>query len=319
MAVSWRFVALTIVFSLALPVQAQDKAIKIVLGFPPGASSDTLARLIADRMRVSLEQPVIVENRPGAGGIVANEVVKAAQPDGSTILLTPQTSMVVYPHTFAKLRYDPFTDFTPIAQLTQFPLALGVAATVPANSVAEYVAWIRKDAAKNGFYASASAGSMGHFFGVMFARASGVATTHVPYKGTAQVLTGLASGDISAAVLPLSDLSFFERAGKARLLAVSGSRRSPFAPQVPTFKEVGFDIEGTAWYALYAPAGLPRNILTRYSRAAIDAVRSPDLKQRLEALGLEPTGLGSEELARIQKDDFDRWGPVVRASGFRSE
>jgi tripartite-type tricarboxylate transporter receptor subunit TctC len=319
MSIVWRFVAFTFLFCLALPLEAQDKPIRIVLGFPPGASSDTLARLIAERLRVSLDQPVIVENKPGAGGIVANEAVKAAPADGGTILLTPQTTMVVYPHTFAKLRYDPFTDFTPIAQLTQFPLALGVAASVPANTVAEYVAWIRRDVARNGFYASASAGSMGHFFGVMFGRASGIAITHVPYKGTAPVLAGLASGEISAAFLPLSDMSAFERAGKARLLAVSGARRSPYAAQVPSFKELGFDIEGTAWYALYAPAGLPRNLLSRYSRAAIDAVRSGDLGQRLASLGLEPTGLGPEDLARIQKEDFERWGPVVRASGFQSD
>jgi len=312
-----RFHALLLALALALPAAAQDRTLKIVLGFPPGASSDLLTRLLADRLRVSLGQAVIVENRPGAGGIVGNETVKAAPADGSTILLTPFATMVAYPHSHGTaLRYDPFTDFEPIAHLTNFQLAFLVNAELPARTVAEYAALVKKEP-KLGDYASAAAGSLPHYFGVMFARAAGLEMTHVPYRGSAPALQALAGGEVKAAMFVLADALTLVRSGKARVLAVSGSQRSPLAPDVPTFRETGFNIEGNAWYALYAPAKTPKDVIERYARAAVDAIRAPDMKQRLEQMGLEPTGLGPAELAAIHRSDYERWGPVIRASGFK--
>jgi len=312
-----RIHALLLALALALPAAAQDRTLKIILGFPPGASSDLLTRLLADKLRVSLGQTVIVENRPGAGGIVGNETVKAAPADGSTILLTPFATMVAYPHSHgAALRYDPFADYEPIAHLSNFQLAFLVNAELPARTVPEYAALVKKEP-KLGDYASAAAGSLPHYFGVMFAKAAGLEMTHVPYRGTAPALQALAGGEVKAAMFVLADALTLVRSGKARVLAVSGARRSDLAPDVPTFKELGYGIEGNGWYALYGPAKTPKDVIERYAKAAVDAIRAPDMKQRLEQMGLEPTGLGPAELAAIHRSDYDRWGPVIRASGFK--
>jgi tripartite-type tricarboxylate transporter receptor subunit TctC len=303
--------------ALALPAAAQDKTVRFVLGYPPGASSDLLTRLLADKMRTSLGQNTIVENRPGAGGIVGTEAVKNAAPDGTTLLLTPLAPMVALPHSHGPaVRYDPFKDFEPVAHICDFQLALLVNAELPAKNVAEYVALVRKDP-KLGDYASAAAGSLPHYLGVMFAKAAGLDMTHVPYKGTAPALQALAGGEVKAAMFVLADALTLVRSGKARLLAVAGARRASLAPEVPTFRELGYNLEATAWYALFAPAGTPKETIDRYAKAAIEAVRSPDLKQRLEQMGLEPTGLPPAELARILRTDYDKWGAVIKASGFK--
>lgn len=304
---------------LSAPAAAQERTLKFVLGFPPGATSDLLTRLLAERMRPALGVNAIVENRPGAGGIVGTEAVKNAAPDGATILLTPLATMVAFPHSHgATLRYDPFRDFEPIAHLANFQIALLVNAELPAKSVAEYIALVKKDP-KAGDYGSAGAGSLPHYVGVMFARATGLEMTHIPYAGTAPASLALAGGQVKAAVFILADALTAARSGKARILAVAGAQRAPLAPETPTFKELGYDIEASAWFALFAPAKTSRETIERYAKAAIDAVRSPDLKQRLEQLGLEPTGLGPAELARILRADYDKWGPVIRASGFKPE
>jgi tripartite-type tricarboxylate transporter receptor subunit TctC len=292
--------------------------LRIVLGFPPGASSDTVTRLIAEKMRVSLGRPVVVENKPGAGGIVANMAVKAAAPDGNTLLMTPLATMVAYPHSYSRLEYDPFKDYVPVAHVAAFQLAFGVAANVPAKSLADYVALAKKGGAYANF-ASAAVGSLPHFFGLLFAKTAGVELVHVPYKGTAAVLQALVSGEIPAAVLPISDLGTLARSGKARVLASSGAKRSPQYPDVPTFKESGYDIEGSAWYALFAPAGTPQPIVDKLAAAAVDAVQQPDVRQKLDPLGLEVTGVGPAGMAKILRDDYDKWGPVIRASGFKAD
>lgn len=313
----FRLALYVVLLALALPSLAQDQTLKIILGYPPGASSDVLTRLLADRMRVLLNQAVVVENKPGAGGIIGNESVKASPPDGSTILLTPVATMAAFPHSHgAALRYDPFRDFEPIAHLTNFQLSLAINAELPAKTVADYVALVKKEA-KMGDYASAAAGSLPHYFGVMFAKAAGIDMMHIPYKGTAPALQALAGGEVKAGMFVLADALTLVRSGKARVLAVSGAQRSEFAPDIPTFRELGYPIEGNGWYALFAPAKTPREIIDRYAGAAIEAIRSPDMKARLANMGLEATGLGPAELAVIMRTDYDKWGPVIRASGFK--
>lgn len=295
---------------------AQDRPLRIINGFPPGAGADLVSRLLADKMRGAAAANIIVENKVGAGGQIANEFVKDAPADGSVVLLTPIATVVAFPHSYAKLRYDPFTDFAPIAHVADFALALGVGAAVPASTLAEYVALVKKES-RHGNYASASAGSLPHFFGVLFARSAGIELTHVPYKGTAAVLQALLGGEISAATVTLADIGAQARAGRARVLAMSGAKRSPAYPDVPTFKEQGYEIEGNGWYALFGPAKLPKVQIDRLARVAIDAVRSPDLQQKLTGMGMDPTGYGPAELATILRRDYDKWGPIIRASGFR--
>lgn len=312
-----RLATLIVAALLALPAAAQERTVKFILGYPPGASSDLLTRLLADKMRASLGVATVVENRAGAGGIVGTEVAKAAAPDGGTLLMTPLAPMVAFPHSHGSaIRYDPFKDFEPVAHLSDFQIALVVNAELPAKSVADYVALVKREP-KAGDYASAAAGSLPHYAGVMLAQAAGLQMTHIPYKGTAPALQALVAGEVKAAMFVLSDALTTVRSGKARVLAVAGAQRSPLAPDVPTLRELGYPIEASAWYALFAPAGTPKAVVDRYAKAAIDAIHSPDLKEKLTQMGLEPTGLGPAELARILRRDYDKWGPVIRASGFK--
>lgn len=312
-----RIAALFAILLLAAPAAAQEKTLKFVLGYPPGASSDLLTRLLAERMRPLLGMNTIVENKTGAGGIVGTEAVAKSPPDGLTLLLSPLAPMVTFPHSHGPaVRYDPFKDFEPVAHVSNFQLAMVVSAELPAKNAAEYVALVKKDP-KAGDYASAAAGSLPHYLGVMFAKAAGIPMTHVPYRGTAPALQALIAGEVKAAMFVLADALTTVRAGKARLLAVAGRERSALAPEVPTFRELGYDLEASGWYALFAPAGTPKDAIERYAKAAIEVVRAPDMKQRLEQMGLEPTGLGPADLAKILRADYDRWGPVIKASGFK--
>jgi tripartite-type tricarboxylate transporter receptor subunit TctC len=301
----------------ATPALAQDRVVKIVLGYPAGATSDILSRVLAEHMRGTLGRAVIVENKPGAGGRIANDTVKSAPADGSTLLLTPVASMAIFPHSYAgQLRYDPFKDFVPVAHLANFQLGLGVASAVPAATLGDYVSAVKKDP-KLGFYASAAPGSIPHFFGVMFGREAGIELVHVPYKGTAAAMQGIAAGEVSAISTVAADIATLVKGGRARLLAVSGEKRFALLPDVPTFREAGYDLVALPWYALFAPAGTPQAAVDALSRAAVAAVHDRALHAKLEQMGLEPTGLGPAALARILKADYERWGPVIRASGFK--
>jgi tripartite-type tricarboxylate transporter receptor subunit TctC len=304
----------------AWPAAAQEGTIKLIVGYPPGATSDTLTRIVAEQMGRTLGQPVIVENKAGAGGRLANEFVKAAAPDGNTLLMTPVATMSIFPHSYAgQLRYDPFKDFQPVAHLTNFQVGWAVGAAVPAKTLAEYVAWVKADPAKNGFYASAAAGSIPHFFGVMFARSAGITLTHVPYKGTAPAMQALAAGEIPAVSTVVADIKPLVAGGKARLLAAAGEQRAPGFGDVPTFRELGIDLVAQPWYGLFAPARTPAAPVERLWKAAAAAVQDPAVHKRLVDLGLDPTGYGPEQLGAIMKADYEHWGPPIRASGYKPE
>jgi len=309
--------AILLAFASAAAV-AQDKTIKFIVGFPAGAGLDAMTRLVAERMRAILGQPVVVENRPGAAGQIAMSALKAAPPDGQTLVMTPLVTVVTAPHVFPKLPYDPFADFTPVAHTADFLFGFAIGPGVPAKNLAEFIALVKKEP-RHGNYASAGAGSLPHFFSILFAQTAGINMTHVPYKGTAPALTDLIGGQISSFVGTASDLAAQHRAGKLRIVATSGAARARAVGDAPTFKELGFNIEGAGWYATYAPAKTPKDVVDRLAGAIVAAIKAPDIRDKLEALGMEPTGLGPEELARIHKIDYDKWGPVIKASGFKPD
>jgi len=313
-----RIALLVAAFLLSAPAAAQDKTVKFLVGFPAGAGLDTMTRLVADKMRVSLGQPVVVENRPGASGQIAMSAVKAAAPDGLTLVMTPLVTVVTAPHVFPKLPYDAFADFAPVAHTADFLFAFSVGASTPAASLQDYVALVKKDH-KYGNYASAGTGSLPHFFSLLFASTAGISLNHVGYKGTAPALTDLLGGQLGAFMGTVSDVAAQHKAGKVRVLATSGARRARELPQVPTFRELGYAIEGAGWYAAYAPAKTPKETVERLANAIIDAIKSPDVREKLEALGMEPTGLGPSQLADIHKADYEKWGPVIKASGFKPD
>jgi tripartite-type tricarboxylate transporter receptor subunit TctC len=313
-----RIAAIFIALSLALPAAAQEKTIRILVGFPPGAGLDTMTRLVADRMRATLGQPVTVENRPGAAGQIAMSAVKNAAPDGLTLVMTPLVTVVTAPHIYPNLPYNAFTDFTPVAHTADFLFAFAAGASVPTNDLAQYIALVKKDP-KFGNYASAATGSLPHFFSLLFADTAGIKMNHIGYKGTAAALTDLLGGQIFAFMGTVSDVAAQHKAGKLRVLATSGAKRARELPQVPTFRELGFAIEGAGWYAAYAPANTPKATVDRLANAIINAIKSPQVFEKLEALGMEPTGLGPADLADIHRADFNKWGPVIKASGFKPE
>jgi tripartite-type tricarboxylate transporter receptor subunit TctC len=305
--------------ALTACASAQNGPVRILVGFPAGGESDIVARLVVDPMRTSLGAPVIVENKPGAGGMLAAEALKNAAPDGRTLMVSPIAVTVFAPLTHAKLRYDPIKDFAPVSLAANFQMALAVGPGSPAKTLQEYIAWVRANPAK-ATYGVPLAGGPTHFFGVMFARTAGVDLAVVPYKGSAPLTNDLLGGQVPAGITVLSQLLKHHEAGKIRVLGISGSQRSPMAPDVPTFKELGFPaIEGTGWQAFHTRAGTPRPMIDRLSAAIAPAIKSPYVSARLLALGLEPVGSTPDELGSRVAEDAARWAPIVKASGFHAD
>jgi tripartite-type tricarboxylate transporter receptor subunit TctC len=304
----------------APPASAQlgGEPVRLIFPFAAGGSGDALARLLAEHLRIALDQPVIVENRAGAQGRIGVQAVKAAAPDGKTLLLTPVAPMSVYGHVYKSLAYDPVGDFQPVSQVATFDFGLAVGPQVPAKSLKELVEWVKANPAQ-GSYGTPAAGTLPHFFAVTFARAAGLDLRHVGYRGSAAALTDLVGGQIPIVVTTTSDLLEQHKAQRIRVLATSDRQRSPFLPELPTFKEAGYDIQGTGWYGVFVPANTAADTVERLSKAIVAAVQTPAVKERLLAFGLQPTGTSAAELGRIQKADSELWAPAVKASGFTHE
>ena len=301
-----------------LRAQVGARPIRLVFNYSAGGAGDALSRIIAEKMRVGLDQPVIVENRTGADGRIGVQAVKNSPADGSTLLITPIAPMAVFPHLFPVLGYDPFADFRPISQVARFDFGVAVGPKVSATSLSELVAWAKANPGDANFGAPA-AGTLPHFFGVLFGRTAGVDLRLVAYRGSAGAMTDLVAGQIPIVFTTTSDLLEMHRAGRVRILATSGKERSPFVLDVPTFREAGYEIEGAGWYGIFAPAQTPDETVERLNKAIVAGMAAPDLKEKLIALGLEPTGTGAAEFAAIQRASSDLWGPIVRASGFKPD
>jgi len=305
---------------LATAAQAQvGKPVRILVGFAPGGSADVAARLLAERMGGELKQTVLVENKPGAGGRIAAGEMKNAAPDGSTLMLAPIVVPVLAPLVFTKLPYDPATDFLPVAHIANFQFGLSVAANHPAKSVNDLLAWFKANPAQANF-GSPAPGSLPHFFGVMISGGAGLDLIHVPFNGGGPLMNALVGNQVSSAIDTLVDQIEMHRGGKTRILATSGATRSPMLPDVPTFTEAGLNgVEGTSWFAVYAPAKTPAATIQQINAAVNNALKAPELRERFAKLGLEPTGGSPADLSAIMKRDSERWAPVVKASGFKGD
>jgi len=314
--------AVAILASFAAPVLAQDKIdrpVKILVGFPPGGTADVMARAVADKMKDTLGVPVIVENRPGAIGRIAADAVKNAAPDGTTIMVMPIGPMAVVPHTYKSLSYDPLKDFAPIGMGSTFQFAIAAGPLSGAKTWSEYVAWAKANPGKSA-YATSGAGSLPHFFGVMVGREAGIEMLHVPYKGSAAYMNELIGGGVPTAVDAIADLTEQHRAGKVKILASSGSKRSTAVPDVPTFAELGVKgVEAEGWFGFFAPAKTPKPLVDQLNRSLNQALKSPDVAERLTKLGMDPAPTTPEEFGRILAADYAKWGPVVKASGFTAD
>jgi tripartite-type tricarboxylate transporter receptor subunit TctC len=302
-------------FAIALPpVHAQDKPpLRILVGFPPGGSADSLARLIGDALKDEFS-PVTVENRPGAGGRVALAATKAAKADGQTVIILPSGPMVLFPHVYKKLDYDPVKDFTPVSLLAHFQFGVVSGPAAGAKNVAEMLAKAKADP-KGATYGSPGLGTLPHFMGVMLEQSTGVAMTHVPFQGGGPANTALLGGHIGYKFDVVSETAELHRGGKVRIIAVTGPTRDPQVPEVPTLKESGVPMEATAWFAMYAPAGLPAPVLARLEKSVAAAVKNPAMQERLRKLGYDPVGSTSAELAAAQRADLARWEKPIKATG----
>ena len=298
--------------------QGTGGPIRLIFPFAAGGGGDGTARFLAEELRKVLGESVIVENRAGADGRVGVRAVVTAPPDGRTLLITPFGPITIHPSVYPNLSYDPLKDLQPISQVARIEFAMSTRPMTPAKNLRELVAWMRVNPDKASF-ASPGAGTIPHFSGILFSTEAGIDLRHVPYRGTAPSLTDLVGGQIALASTPASDAGELHKAGKIRMLATSGAERSPFSPDVATYKEQGFNIEAEGWYGVYAPAGTPMAIVDRYAKIIADAVRSPAGRELLERFRLVATGTTPAELARIQKADFERWGPPIKASGFKPD
>ena len=231
------------------------------------------------------------------------------------MLYTPFAAVTIFPFVYRTLDYNPFTDLRPLSQLCTFDFALAVGPDVPAKNPAELVAWLKANPGKAQF-GSPGAGALPHFFGLMFGKAAGIEMTHIAYKGGAPAISDLLGGQIPIVSSTTSEFLDLHKAGKLRVIATSDIERSIGLPDVPTFKESGFDIIGTSWYAMFAPAKTPDDVVARLNKAIVEAIRTPDIRERLIAVGLSPTGTTAADLGAIQKADAAKWEPIVKASGF---
>jgi tripartite-type tricarboxylate transporter receptor subunit TctC len=308
-----------IVALAAAPALAQEKIgkpVKLVIGFAPGGSVDLVARIVAERLSPRLGQPVLVENKPGGFVRVAIDAVRSATPDGSTLLLTSSTPLVVTPHAYAKMPYDAQRDLVSVARLVNGQQGFALGPMSGARSWPEYVTWLKTNPDK-AFFASSGVGSMGHLVGVVLANTSGLRIEHVAYKGSGQYNAELLGGQVSAGISGIADASEFHRNGKLRIVATSGAERSRALPDVPTFRELGVPMDLSLWYGVFAPAGTPNAIVELLGRELVAIVGTAELTGRFITLGLDPAAAGPKAAAEQLAADYARWRPIVQQAGFK--
>lgn len=294
--------------------------IRLIIGFPPGGALDSLARSLAEDLRTTLKEPVLVENRPGASTRISIEAVKAAKPDGRTILLGATPPFVLFPMTYARLNYDVDKDFVPLALLANVPSVISAGANQPFKTLAEYVAWVRRNPS-GGSVGLTNLGGGLHFSLLQLSKAIGVPLTPVTYRGGAPLATDIVGDHVPLGADALASQLELHRAGKLRILGVAGTKRLSWLPDVPTIKESGYDAfdRANAAYAAFVPAGTPKDVVAKLESAFLSAMRSPQVRGQVDRMGLEPTGLPGAEVKRIMASDRAYWRPIVEASGFKSE
>jgi tripartite-type tricarboxylate transporter receptor subunit TctC len=316
---------LALAFSLALATVATAvaqtypaKPVRLIIPFPPGGSADTIARLLAQEMSKSLGQPVVAENRPGAGGNIGVDVVAKSAPDGYTFGLAAAGALAINQHLMGKLPYDPVKDLAPIAKLADIPIVVAVANTTPAGSVQELVALAK---AKPGTlsFGSAGNGTAMHLSGELFKQMAGVDMTHVPYKGSAPAITDLVAGQVPVAFVDLVSALPQIRAGKVKGLAVASGRRTVTAPDLPTIAESGVPgYDAVGWFGLVAPAGTPPDVIARLNGETVRIMALPEVRDRALATGAEPSTGTSAEFAAFIASEIPKWERVVRTSGAKT-
>ena len=303
------------------PAQAQvwpDRPIRLIVSFAPGGVHDTLARVLQPRLTEALGQPIVIENRPGAGGNIAAETVAKSAPDGYTFLVASE-AIATNEYLYGKLSYDPYKDLAPVAKLADYPMALIANPSVPAGNVKELLALAK---AKPGSlsYGSAGIGTSGHLAGELLSSVEGIDIVHVPYKGGAPALADLVAGRIQVMFLSVSLSAPQAKQGRIKVLAMTGEKRSDKLPGVPTTAEQGFpEVQALLFSSLLAPGGTPAAVIRRMNAEVVKALRAPDVEKQLDELGAVPAPSSPEQFAVILKRDGEAWGKLILKKNIRAD
>jgi tripartite-type tricarboxylate transporter receptor subunit TctC len=310
---------LSFLASEAAAQQYPSKPIRFVIPYPPGGPLDAVARLTAQKVSETVKQPVIVDNKPGAGGNIGADIVAKSPADGYTILMGAVATHAINPTLYASIPYDPVRDFAPVTQLASTPNILIVNPSIPASNVREFIAYAKANPGKLNF-GSGSTGSAGHLAGELFKSMAGIEMTHVPYKGAAPAMQDLVGGQIQLMFDNLASALGQVRAGKVKGLAVTTAKRTPLAPDLPTIAESGlpgFDI--STWFGIFVPAGTPREVVDRLHAEFTRALAAPDVREKILNLGAEPVGNRPEEFAAYIKREAEKYARVIKASGAKAD
>ncbi len=299
--------------AMAAGAQYPDRPIRLIVGFPPGGAADILGRIAAQRLTEGVGQQVVVDNRGGAGSLIATETVARANPDGYTLLFT-SIPHVINPHLYRKVAYDAVRDFAPVVQFVAVPLMMASHPTLPAKSVKELIAHAKASPGQVN-YGSGGSGSSSHLAMELFKSMAGVSLVHVPYKGVGPMITDMLAGQVRLTISSAVPLTPQVKGGKLRGLAVTSPKRSPSFPDLPAIAETVPGYEVVNWFGILAPAGTPRAIILRLNQEFNAGLASADLRTRLASQGADVAGGTPEEFGKVIRADFAKWAKVVRESG----
>ncbi|MDZ4361507.1 MAG: Bug family tripartite tricarboxylate transporter substrate binding protein [Variovorax sp.] len=302
--------------TLARAQAALDSPLRIVVGYAPGGATDRVARIVGDKLTAKLGVPVIVENKPGAGGRLAAQQVKATPAGQNVLMLANPAVMIVAPLVFKDNGYEPERDFVPVSHVNAYDFALAVSPTLPVRELNHLLAWMRANPQQANVGVPAT-GSLPHFFGLMVGEKAKVQTQVVGYRGSAPLLNDLIGGQVPIAVDTEDVVLPQHTAGKLRILALSGEKRSPFAPNIPTFKEAGLDLAATGWNTFFAPATMPKDKVERLAATIHAVMQDPDTQRKFKDAGMTPVVSTQAQTAAMLKAYKAQWAPVVQKSGYQ--
>ena len=308
--------ALTTAFAQEDPAKYPTRPIHIIVGFTPGGGNDIIARIVGQKLSERLGQPVIIENKPGGGAIVATEYVAKSAPDGYTLLVGASGAMAINPAVYAKLPYDSIRDFVPLSELGSFPLFLIVNALSPIKSVAELVAYAKANPDRTNYASSSAAFQLAT---ELFKQKTDAPMQVIPYKGANDSVMAVISGQVTATIADAGPVSGQVKSGLVRALAVAAPKRTEDFPDVPTMKEAGADVDAVLWSGMFAPKQTPPAIARKLEGEFMRIARLPDVIARLKPLGIESVGNSSDEFARILASDIARWTEVAKAGNIKME
>lgn len=304
----------------AQPGPLAGKTLKLLVGFPPGGGTDAIARLLAEALKTELGATVIVDNKAGAGGQLAAQALKAAEPDGTTLFLSHDHTVSILPLVMKSPGYQPSKDFVPVAGFASFVNAIALASSTPAKTLPEFLAWVKKDGQGKGVIGVPAPASVPEFLVKALAAKQGLDLVPLPYRGSAPMMIEMLGGQISAGVGSVPDLIENHRAGRVRIVATLGAPRQLLLPEVPTLAELGFGgYEEAPYYGLFAPAATPATLLSTWSNALERVLQQPPLRERLTAMGLAVGFISGAQLATRERAYAQSWARLIQASGFQPQ